>query len=179
MDNKVFCIGMFKTGTTSLGRAFDVLGYRTMHGPWWPKDRMIVDDWYEKAEEWSKYDDIIKQQTTNFNAFEDYPWMFCYEKCNQWYPKAKFILTLRDYQKVAESEVRWWRKNGVSEEKIPKVEKFMDRYETHKNNVLTYFKDKDNLLQLNITEGDGWEKLCNFLDKDIPSSPFPHLNRTI
>jgi hypothetical protein len=27
-------------------------------------------------------------------------------------------------------------------------------------------------------KGDGWEKLCRFLGRDIPEGPFPHANRT-
>jgi hypothetical protein len=29
---------------------------------------------------------------------------------------------------------------------------------------------------MNTIEGDGWEKLCNFLDKPIPQIPYPHKN---
>ncbi|NEO15303.1 MAG: hypothetical protein F6K59_23155 [Moorea sp. SIO3F7] len=32
---KIFCIGMFKTGTTTLGATFEDLGLKTFHGPYW------------------------------------------------------------------------------------------------------------------------------------------------
>ncbi|OJJ49300.1 hypothetical protein ASPZODRAFT_60072 [Penicilliopsis zonata CBS 506.65] len=32
------------------------------------------------------------------------------------------------------------------------------------------------LLEFNLAE-DGWEPLCRFLDKPVPDTPFPHLNR--
>ena len=33
---------------------------------------------------------------------------------------------------------------------------------------------KDNLLQ--FRPGDGWEPLCEFLGKEVPIEPFPHVN---
>ena len=33
---------------------------------------------------------------------------------------------------------------------------------------------KDNLLE--FRPGDGWEPLCEFLRKEVPSEPFPHVN---
>ena len=33
---------------------------------------------------------------------------------------------------------------------------------------------------MNICDnGDGWEKLCKFLDKEVPNADFPHNNKTI
>jgi hypothetical protein len=53
---------------------------------------------------------------------------------------------------------------------------FRRRYHTHKLAVLDYFKDKDNLLIMDICEGDGWEKLCPFLEKEVPDVEFPFAN---
>ena len=45
--------------------------------------------------------------------------------------------------------------------------------------VLSYFRDRsDDILILDIISGDGWEKLCPFLDRDIPDVPFPKTNTT-
>ena len=32
-------------------------------------------------------------------------------------------------------------------------------------------------LELDITKGDKWEKLCKYLDKEIPTQEFPYLNK--
>lgn len=32
------------------------------------------------------------------------------------------------------------------------------------------------ILVFDVFSGDGWEKLCNFLDRPIPNRPFPHKN---
>jgi len=43
--------------------------------------------------------------------------------------------------------------------------------------AIIHFKDQpERLLVMNICGGDGWEKLCPFLEKSIPNVPFPRLN---
>jgi hypothetical protein len=43
--------------------------------------------------------------------------------------------------------------------------------------IIHYFENrKSKLLVMDITKGDGWDKLCNFLNKSIPNKPFPHKN---
>jgi hypothetical protein len=32
------------------------------------------------------------------------------------------------------------------------------------------------LLIMDIAAGDGWDKLCPFVERDIPPMPFPHQN---
>ena len=51
-------------------------------------------------------------------------------------------------------------------------------YLAHKEAVLRYFaKRRKDLLVMNITEGDGWRELCDFLNVAVPSEPFPKLNQ--
>lgn len=48
-------------------------------------------------------------------------------------------------------------------------------YDKHQEDVLNYFKGRDNdLLVLNVCNGEGWEKLCPFLGRPIPAEKFPH-----
>lgn len=174
---KVFCIGMFKTGTTSMGRAFDMLGYNTLHGPWWDEG-MIVDDWYKTPEKWDDYDDLIRAKAEKYDAFEDYPWMFCYKKCDVWFPGSKFILLERDADKVAESDLNMWRANGVKPEDMLPKQAFIDRYQKQFDGAVEYFKERpDDLLIMNLSNGDGFEKMCEFLGKNKPVLPFPHANK--
>lgn len=49
-------------------------------------------------------------------------------------------------------------------------------YDRHRRNVLEYFEGRpDDVLVLDITSGEGWEKLCPFLGRPIPAEPFPHV----
>jgi len=55
--------------------------------------------------------------------------------------------------------------------------KFVKVYNQYVDDVLSYFKNRGNdLLVLNICNGEGWEKLCPFLDKPILDCPFPRRN---
>ena len=51
-------------------------------------------------------------------------------------------------------------------------------YSNHNKEVINYFKDRpQDLLILDFTKGDNWEKLCGFLGRSLPAKPFPHYNR--
>jgi hypothetical protein len=172
---KVFGIGMFKTGTTSLGRCFEILGYKTLHGPWWPEDIMIKDPWYKQPLKWSKHYQNIKNIIKQYDAFQDYPWMFLFKETDFWFPNSKFILTTRKADKVASSDINMWKR--MRKVSIPPKKQFIERYNKHYSSVLDYFKKKNNLLIVNFEKGDGWKEICQFLEKPIPDQPFPHLNK--
>jgi len=55
---------------------------------------------------------------------------------------------------------------------------YTQRYERHNREVRDYFKDRpEDLLELNITLNEGWEKLCPFLGLPVPKTAFPHSNK--
>ena len=160
-----------------MGRALELLGYQTQFGPWWPKNIMIADPWYEHPEEWPKYYPVIKKQVELHDAFQDYPWMFLYRPLTNWYPDAKFILLQRDPDGVADSEIKMWRRNNVPERDIPDAQAFKDRYLKHREDVLSYFSSSKNLLDVSVKDPQIWQKLCTFLGKKVPTTQFPHLNK--
>jgi Sulfotransferase domain len=50
--------------------------------------------------------------------------------------------------------------------------------ERHHRDIKRYFSTRpDDLLEMNIIAGEGWDKLCPFLGVPLPSVPFPHLHR--
>ncbi|MGE4457608.1 MAG: sulfotransferase, partial [Arcobacteraceae bacterium] len=51
-------------------------------------------------------------------------------------------------------------------------------YDKHIKEVKEFFKNKDNLLILNIEEEGAYKKLCKFLEKKSLYDEFPHLNKT-
>ena len=87
---KIFCIGLSKTGTTSVTDALKILGYDAVH---WYATRLAfryVDD--ETCDgidiDWSFFE--------RHDAFADTPIARIYPRLDERYPDAKFILTLRD-----------------------------------------------------------------------------------
>ena len=175
---KAFCIGMFKTGTTSIGKAFEILGYKTLHGPWWPKGIMINDPFYKRPNFWPLYYKNIKKIILRYDAFQDYPWMFLYKEIREWYPTSKIILTLRDPDQLAISDIEMLKRLNIPEKNIPNKDKFINRYILHRKKVLEFFEGDKDFLKFNTFKGDEWSKICDFLNKDIPNTDFPHLNKS-
>lgn len=57
-------------------------------------------------------------------------------------------------------------------------ELYLEKYNTYKKEVMSYFSNRqDDLLIVDWGKGDGWEKICEFLDEPIPNEPFPHANK--
>lgn len=177
--NKVFCIGMFKTGTTSIRKAFEILGYKTIS--YWGINN---DAWCVDKKSWDLKQ--IREKANQHEAFKDFPWLFLYRELDNWFPNSKFILTIRDAEKVAVSDLNHWKRFNITndqwkideqERHIPLKQRFINRYDRHNKDVLDYFYGKDNLLVMNLENGDGWELLCNFLNKSIPDLPFPWENK--
>jgi hypothetical protein len=56
----------------------------------------------------------------------------------------------------------------------------VETYEEHSRQVKEYFRKRpDDLLILRVAEGEGWETLCRFLDKPVPTASFPHRNKAL
>lgn len=53
-------------------------------------------------------------------------------------------------------------------------------YDRHHTKVDEFFRNNaGNFLKMDLTEGDGWDKLCEFLQVEKPMAKFPHRNETI
>lgn len=173
---KIFCIGFHKTATSSLGHALKILGYSV-------KGYSNVDN-ENIAEEISR---IVDKWVPKFDAFQDNPWPLAYRELDRKFPGNKFILTIRDTDKWLNSAVRHFGKKETAmrrwiygpEYGCPEgnEEIYGERFDRHSREVKEYFKDRpDDLLIMDITKGDGWEKLCPFLGKNVPKEPFPCSN---
>lgn len=175
MKPKVFCIGFHKTGTKSLAVALKKLGYRVT-GPNGMYDPKIERNAIAMA----------NQLTEKYDAFQDNPWPVIYKELDGKHPNSKFVLTLREPDSWIRSQVKDFGSKETPMRKwiygvgCPKGNEdiYLKRFREHNNDVENYFKDRpQDLLVMNLTKGDGWEKLCPFLGVEIPNTPFPHANR--
>ncbi|MCW8107273.1 hypothetical protein OPS25_01985 [Alteromonas ponticola] len=172
---KVFCIGFHKTGTSSFTVAMRKLGY-SVTGPDGVTDKNIAENVLKLAME----------RAEKFDAFQDNPWPIIYKEVDKAFPGSKFVLSVRDPQAWVKSLVNHFGKKSTPMREwiygkgCPKgnEELYLNRFNQHNAEVIEYFSDRPNdLLIMNFTEGDGWEKLCPFLGKAIPREPFPNVNR--
>ena len=90
---KVFCIGMNKTGTTTMLKTFKKLNFRT--APQIKQEQDIGD--INSSNQHAK----IKKFCWKYNFFQDLPFSQgdFYQKIDQIFPKSKYILTVRDSEK--------------------------------------------------------------------------------
>jgi hypothetical protein len=171
---KVFGIGAARTGTSSLARAFVLLGYR--HKSWDP----ALWDAYERGEL-----DPIFQEAERYETFEDGPWNApdLYRALDERFPRSRFVLTVRETQTWSRSHERHFTSQSTPERY--RIENYAARsaelvaeYERRNAEIAEYFRDRPNdLLVLDVVGGEGWEKLCDFLGRRPPRQPFPHFNR--
>tara|TARA_R110002020_G_scaffold207522_2_gene413084 strand:+ start:80 stop:640 length:561 start_codon:yes stop_codon:yes gene_type:complete len=170
--NKVFGIGLSRTGTTSLHEAFKILGLHSYHYP-------------------QHFESILSS-----DAAVDVTVAMSYKILDVFFPGSKFVYTVRKIDNWVESMQKYFEAtiNQMDDEFANKVnrivydrtrfdeediEAFKVAFEKHHMDVISYFKDRsDDILILDIISGDGWEKLCPFLDRDIPNVPFPKTNTT-
>ncbi len=178
LKGKIICAGFQKTGTSSLREALKVLGYRVKDCT----DRALIPILK------NDYKKILKI-IDGYDAVEDTPWFIIYKELDKLLPGSKFILTLRDEESWYESVSRhigdlrsanheWIYGKGKG---LPKYYKqnTIKVFSKHNKEVIEYFKDRpEDLLIIDFTKGDKWEKLCHFLGHEIPNEPFPHYNNS-
>lgn len=181
-DFKYICVGNSKTATSSLQHAFHILGYACIGYSHKYFHNAIIND------------KSILDHLNNFSFVKDWPWKHFYKDIDKKY-KCKFILTLRNEDDWAKSFSNHIRKEVPCElkNKLRKIvygfdpKDYLDNHRFliekiyHKNNqdVFDYFKNRpDDLLVTNIFNGDAWEDLCKFTNKEIPDAQFPHDNKS-
>lgn len=178
MNGKIIGIGFQKTGTSTLREALKILGYTVKDTT--PRALIPI-----LRGNFKKVLRILK----NYDALEDTPWYIIYKELDVMIPGSKFILTIRDEEswytsvskhigdlRAAHHEWIYGRGKGLPKED---KENTISVYRKHATEVKEYFKDRPgDLLVLDFTKGDKWEKLCEFLGKEIPAIPFPHYNKT-
>jgi len=173
---KVFGIGMFKTGLTSLGQALVILGYRYAREEWY-HGKIVDDPWNIDASASPTDLAVLLARAEELDAHIDYPWMFRFREMSAAFPDAQFILTVRKPENVARSHRNHRRSTGTKEASLPSAERLVKRYLDHGRLVFDHFQAKTNLLVMNIEAGEGWQPLCRFLERPIPDVPFPWANK--
>ncbi len=197
MSNKIFVFGYNKTGTKSLEKALNLLGYKVLH----TKGGNFKKCLWEITKNLHIPGKNILDGLGEYDCYMDYPIYepTIFSHIVHEYPDAKYISLTRNLDDYVESvlqdkiknlddgHINSWNWLGVGDEEVfknyPDYQKqwIKDRTEfKHDSNISLLFKNNINYLNMNICDnGDDWEKLCKFLDKEIPNVDFPHKNKSI
>lgn len=198
MALEVIGAGFGRTGTLSMKAALEHLGYKKCHHMLevFPSEKQL-NAWHAVgAGAQPDWDDIFE----GFSASVDFPSSSYWRELSEHYPNAKIILTTRSFDSWYESASETIYPVSASIPGwltvVPKVRKikemtygtiwdrvfgggFEDKenaravFEKHEADVKAAF-GPDRLLVFHPKEG--WEPLCAFLGKPVPSIPFPNVN---
>lgn len=203
--SKVFCIGLNKTGTTSIGKALEDLGY-------------ILGDEVQGQKLMYSYSNRNLRKIAKFcrtaEAFQDTPFSLKYTfiVLDNYFDNARFILSVRDsaeewYQSLVKFHTKLL---GKREGNIPKYhemrafkrpfnrnlwmnmqeiydvdkdnpyneDKLISYYCEHNAKVKDYFKNKNNIVVINLKNKNSYKKMCAFLGTKPKYNRFPWLNKT-
>ena len=200
-SRKVFCIGLNKTGTTSLSKYMERHGFTC-------SDQIIGELLLTKYASGDHREFLDHCKSAEF--FQDIPFRIpgCHKILMKAFPEAKFILTLRnsaevwykslvtyhrkvfgvplDSHQLKAAKYRYpgfaWEANRILYSSPPsdpyKKENLISDYETHKAQVMRDFAGKENLLVVCIEDPEAPHKISEFLNLEMVITKMPWLNKT-
>lgn len=196
---EVIGAGFGRNGTDSLRKALELLGL----GPCHHMAEVIENP--KQLSLWRSVEDgkisAIKEALVGFRSQVDWPGAAYWETLAEIYPASKVILSIRDpdewFDSVQATIVPFINSMSVQNEnehlkelanwsaRLIARDIFEDRlhdrayatevYRAHTSRVISTIP-KERLLVFRVS--DGWEPLCNFLGREIPSEVFPKTNST-
>lgn len=197
---QVLGVGLSKTGTTSLAAAVRLLGLKTVH---YDLVRLMdVLDGTEPKPHFRRYDDVDAVTDIPAAAFyqeimDAYPTcraVLTVRECEAWWRSIDAHIRRRPLRPPEpwpggpltfdNPAAREWKRNqlmwlsrtlvyGSSE---PHEFFYKKRFVEHSARVMAEVP-RDRLLVMDISTGDGWGPLCEFLRLPVPAKPFPILNK--
>ena len=182
-NQKIFGLGLPKSGTTTLHRALEILGYSSIHNP--------GDSATARQLRNGDYNLSILE---HYDAVMDNPIPAVFAQLDECWPGSKFILTIRPIEEWLKSSKNAGFNQKYATPKVGSTVEFHNTllfgcngfcesrykwvYESHHSLVLDYFTGAkaDQLLILDLGKKASWHELCEFLGVQVPDQPFPHAN---
>lgn len=186
---KTFCIGLSRTGTKTLTAALGILGEIVVHHP---------SDEHTYAEITSGRYDLSILQQNGADGVSDLLAATFFRELDDAFPGSRFVLTMREREAWLDSMEAHWDGKAVYEDdeggldtKV-RMRRFLraacygtyafDRrrlaraFDDHHARVRAHFASRpDDLLELDIIGGEGWERLAPFLNQPVLDAPFPRV----
>lgn len=185
--------GFGRTGTTSLKRALEILGFGPCYHMQTAMTRPGHCRFWLRAQQGAPVD--FERFLRGYRSAIDWPACEFLPALLETWPQARVILTVRDaerwYDSVRETlweidrRLPWWSPPSIRRMHDAVIwhgrfdGRFLDRL--HAVRVFKEHEDEvrrsvpaDRLLVFDVTQG--WEPLCAFLGCAVPAVPFPRLN---
>ena len=175
LHNKIFGVGLARTGTTSLHEAMLLLGHVSA-----PDSLPLLDG-------------IDLDFLRAHDAFFDNPIPFRYQALDTVCPNSKWIVTQRPVDDWLAS-IEWLYGPGIAR-LSPSVREIGDRvhrqlygsdrfdetrlraiYERHYGDLAEWVQGRRHAW-IHVEQGLGWAPICDLLDVAVPDFDFPHVNR--
>jgi hypothetical protein len=180
----VFGIGFQKTGTSSLSAALNLLNIPSLHYYFVHNDKKFeLSSLIRKNQSSSK--NLFYLLDSKYQSFIDFEGEEYYKTLYTQYPNSAFIFTHRPFLPWFKSYVtmsqRWRDQQLMTSEELSKCHiQIVEKYFHKTEEIREFFRDKppNRYLEIEICSGEGWEKLCDFLNLPVPAVPFPHKNKT-
>lgn len=202
---KYFCIGSNKTGTTSLEKAFKELGFKVGNqrvAELMTKDIFAKD--YEPLIEYCKSAQVFQDAPFSYNEVykvldAEFPnskfILTVRESGEQWHNSmvkfhskifGKGVVPTWEVLKKTRYVYKGWsyenRKHiyGLTEQDDPYDKtKLINYYNNRNQSIIDYFKERpDDLLVLNLSDKDAYQKFCAFIGVRSNKTDFPWENKT-
>lgn len=193
---KIIGAGFGRTGTHSLGLALEKLGFGPCYNvPEVSKNPGHTEIWNNAMEGKPVDWDMLFR---SYQSAVEWPTVAFLSDVVQHFTEAKVVLTLRDpvswYESVSTAifdglEMSAQNPDPIKRERSGMLRRLilkrtfsgrywekeyaLEVYKRHNQQVLEIVP-KERLLQFDVK--DGWQPLCEFLQKSIPDEPFPWLN---
>jgi hypothetical protein len=182
-DGKIFGIGFYKTGTTTLFEALRVLGYHTVNG-----DKPGS---YPGADDGATLIRLIDAGDFRlptfelFDAFTDNPYFRIWREIYALYPDARYVLSVREEQSWIESCVRFYKDRRVRPMRVwmfgshadpsrdaASRQAWLDAYRAHNAAVREFFATRPGqYMEFDPTAEPGWDRLCERRQAPSPVAP--------
>jgi len=204
-QEKIFCIGFNKTGTTSIEKVLEDFNINIGNQR---KAELLLDNWNERDFK------AIENYVKSASAFQDIPFSLPYTfiALHQKFPNAKFILSIRDdadqwYNSIVNFHSKLWS-NGTDvptvynlknaeycykgyaynymkfvyntpDDDLYNKEMLVQTYNNHINTVKDFFRSKSKkLIIINTSIKNDYFRLCDFLNEKPFYNGFPWENKT-
>ncbi|TXF90949.1 hypothetical protein FUA23_03880 [Neolewinella aurantiaca] len=177
--DKVFCIGLHKTGTTTLAKYFKQHGFQVTHSTSWDRDGAML----------KKYD-FFSDGGSHFDGDNELD----YERLFYDFRNAKFILQTRDTEKWVVSKLKHagWRPDTEVQVDDPlkirhedwtyksylTVKRFIEHKKNYEEKVLSFFAEHgpERLLVVDITKKEEQANEIENIKKFVGLKSFSNIN---